>query len=88
MTNVLIQNGQSKVLETIEIPADVDVHSIPRRPYDYSKGDRRFFGRRRALEHANEEARRTGIRQVVRVDPTDLPGQHRAALFLVQAVGS
>lgn len=65
---------------------DVNVLNIPRRSYDFNRGDRRFYRRERALEHAEYEALRTGIRQIVRVDrpATD----HGEPLFLVQAVGS
>jgi hypothetical protein len=87
MTNVLIKGGKTQVLETVLIADDVDVYTIPRRSYDYSKGDRRFFDYSRAVEHANDEARSTGVRQCIRPDVAEVPGQ-RHRLWLVQAIGS
>jgi hypothetical protein len=73
-------------LAPIIIPADVDVYTIPRRPFDFRKGDRRFGELDEAVEHANEEARKTGVRQVIR---TYVPFLHGGELTLiVQAVGS
>jgi len=86
MTNVLLKGGKTQNLETIIIADDVDVYTIPRRSYDYSRGDRRFFYYHRAVVHANEEARRTGVRQCIRPDLADVPGGRR--LWLVQAIGS
>lgn len=65
---------------------DVNVLKIPRRSYDFNKGDRRFYRRERALAHAELEAALTGVRQIVRLDvPATDNGE---PLFLVQAVGS
>jgi hypothetical protein len=71
-------------------PIDLDavrVAEIPTRGYDFNRGDRRFFDRSRALEHANHEAILTGIRQVVRVTAPPILGG-TDVLHLVQAVGS
>jgi hypothetical protein len=87
MTNVLLRNGQPETLETIVLDNNVDSYGIPRRSYDYDKGDRRFLDQWRAIEHANEEARRTGVRQVVRPDLAEVPGA-KGRFYLVQAVGS
>lgn len=65
----------------------VDVLSLPQRAYDYNKGDRRFYDRDRAVEHANLEALLTGVRQVIRLDSPAIEGSG-APLYLVQAVGS
>ena len=64
----------------------VDVFEIPRRSFDPAKGDRRFVDQDRAVIHAEEEASRTGVRQVVRID-SEIPGG-RGRFWLVQAVGS
>lgn len=63
-----------------------DYLALPKRPYDFDKGDRRFSSLRRAADHAHEEAARTGIRQVVRKDST--PDFVEGTFWLVQAVGS
>lgn len=59
---------------------------VPTRSYDFDKGDRRFFEFERAIEHSEEEAIRTGVRQAIRRDLSDIPGGDK--LYLVQAVGS
>lgn len=69
----------------IVFPADVDVSQIPRRPYDFNRGDRRFFDQSAAIEHATATAKATGVRQIVRPDIRPLD---KDRLFLVQAVGS
>lgn len=58
--------------------------ALPRRAYDFAQGDRRFRSLKKAADHADAEALRTGVRQVIRRD-TDNLGE---PLFLVQAVGS
>lgn len=87
MTNVLLRNGVTETLETIVLDNNVDSYGIPRRPYDFNKGDRRFLDQDRAIEHANEEARRTCVRQVVRPDAAEVPGG-KGRFYLIQAVGS
>ena len=72
-------------LETIVVADDIDVTRIPTRSYDLSKGDRRFSRLERAIEHADAEAIKTGIRQCVRRCPGSYTFQK---LYLVQAVGS
>ena len=89
MTNSLITDDGSvdispKVLVFDESLAR-DYYRLPQRGYDFRKGDRRFSDIDRAIAHANEEARRTGVRQVVRIDPGS---PHFLRLHLVQAVGS
>ena len=64
----------------------IDVLSLPRRPYDFNKGDRRFFDRDEAIEHAEHEAILTGVRQAIRLDGPAIEGHD--PLYLVQAVGS
>jgi hypothetical protein len=58
--------------------------ALPRRGYDFQKGDRRFDSFKRAVDHANDEASRTGVRQVVRPDVDSLENP----VYLVQAIGS
>lgn len=67
----------------VDIPSD-EYLRLPRRSYEFGKGDRRFSDRDRALKHAEAEAIRTGVRQVVRADVTVLG----TPMHLVQAVGS
>ena len=69
---------------TIFLDDSIDVYTIPVRPYDFNKGDRRFNDLQRALDHAEQEAGRTSIRQVVRKDSSPT----FTHLWLVQAVGS
>lgn len=66
------------------IPKGISVYTIPRRSYDFNKGDRRFWDLDEAIEWANDEARRTGIRQMIRHDSPVLDRD----ILLVQAVGS
>lgn len=63
---------------------NIDIFDRPRRPYDFSKGDRRFVDFDVALRHAEKKALETGIRQEVR--PTSSPSFQK--LWIVQAVGS
>lgn len=63
------------------------LYDIPRRAYDFNRGDRRFHDQIEAIEHANAEALKTGVRQVVRVTAPALLGGDEP-LYLVQAVGS
>ena len=74
-------------LTTIVVGDDVtptEFLALPRRGYDFQKGDRRFDSFKRAVDHANNEASRTGVRQVVRPDVDSLENP----VYLVQAVGS
>lgn len=71
---------------TIVIPDDIDVAKVPTRSYDFAKGDRRFSDIEAAHKHADAEAIRTGVRQVVRKDPGSYT--FGPTLYLVQAVGS
>lgn len=87
MTNVLLKDGERTTLEPIIVAPGVDVFAIPRRGYDFNQGDRRFLDQQAAIDHANEEARRTGVRQVVRLDSRE-PGAYGRQFHLVQAVGS
>lgn len=73
--------------EVVVIPSSVDVYDLPRRSYDFNRGDRRFVDIDQAVEHANETALRTGVRQVVRKDSRE-PGAHGRPFYLVQAIGS
>lgn len=73
--------------EVVVIPAGIDVHTLPRRSYDFNRGDRRFLDVERAVDHANEVALKTGVRQVVRADSRE-PGANGRPFYLVQAVGS
>lgn len=66
---------------------EIDVLQIPKRSYDFNRGDRRFFDRDRAISHAEHEAILTGVRQVVRLDSPAIHGSGEK-LYLVQAVGS
>ena len=71
----------------IIINRDVDIFAIPRRSFDPKKGDRRFLDQGDAIEHAEDEAIKTGVRQVVRID-SEVPGANAGRYWLVQAVGS
>lgn len=73
-------------LTPLVIPGEVDIYTVPRRSFDPAKGDRRFLNQLAAIGHAEDEARRTGVRQVVRAD-SEVPGG-RSRFWLVQAVGS
>lgn len=85
MTNALLTRSGIETLEPVVLDLPVnDYLGLPRRSYDFNKGDRRFSDRDRAIEHANDKARATGVRQVVRPDSLVLG----TPLFLVQAVGS
>lgn len=86
MSSTLITNSGSESLATLvltELTVN-DFLGLPRRGYDFNKGDRRFTELKRAVDHADETARQTGIRQVVRIDGPVL-GE---VMYLVQAVGS
>lgn len=72
--------------KVLVFPTDLDMRDIPRRPYDFSRGDRRFFDQQDAIDHAHATATATGIRQIVRRDSPALLGGE--PMFLVQAVGS
>lgn len=72
--------------KVLVFPEDVDVAELPRRGYDFNKGDRRFHDQLDAIDHAHAEARATGVRQIVRPSSPALHGG--APLYLVQAVGS
>ena len=65
----------------IIVPDDVDVHDIPQRSYDFSKGDRRFGDRQTAINwsSAQEDC------YLVRRDPADTPG---VELHMAQRLGS
>lgn len=88
MSNTLL-TGSSKtnleplILENLDAQ---DFLTLPRRPYDFNRGDRRFGNLKRAVDHANDEAARTGIRQVVRKD--NPPPFVEGIFWLVQAIGS
>lgn len=69
---------------TLVFPAGVDLFEIPRRSYDFNKGDRRFSTQERAIEHAEAKALETSVRQIVRADSSP----HFIDLWVVQAVGS
>lgn len=88
MTNILLDStGQTSEVNVLVFDESLteDYLRLPQRGYDFRKGDRRFSDLERAIEHGNEEARRTGIRQVVRVDTGSYDF---LKLYLVQAVGS
>lgn len=72
--------------KVLVFPEDMTMADIPRRDYDFNKGDRRFHDRQVAIDHALAEATATGIRQIVRPTSPALLGG--APLYLVQAVGS
>lgn len=85
MTNALLTRSGIETLEPIVLDLPVnDYLGLPRRAYDFNKGDRRFSDLDKAIQHANDKASATGVRQVVRPDTLVLG----TALFLVQAVGS
>ena len=85
MTNTLLdRDGTTSTLAPIIIADDINVYEIPRRAYDFNKGDRRFFDFENAVRFATDEAVRTGIRQIVRLD-VDVLGERP---HLVQAIGS
>jgi hypothetical protein len=85
MSNILLTaDGVTSTLAPIILSDDVNVYDIPKRSYDFTKGDRRFFDFANAVRFATDEAVRTGIRQVVRLD-VDVLGKRP---HLVQAVGS
>lgn len=70
------------IVTTLE--SGIDFFTLPRRGYDFNAGDRRFADLFEAIEHADAEALRTGIRQCVRPDSSP----DFVQLYLVQAVGS
>lgn len=85
MTNVLLKDGRTTTLPPILIDLDAqDYLRLPRRGFEFNKGDRRFRDQGRAIDHANETARTTGVRQIVRPD-VEVLGE---PMFVVQAVGS
>lgn len=69
---------------TILVHDDIDLAEIPRRDYDFSRGDTRWSTQEKALEVAEAKALETGIRQTVRRSSSP----HFTELWLVQAVGS
>lgn len=86
MTNTLLTGSGKTSLKPLILPDEFDIFEIPRRGYDFNLGDRRFLDLDRALGHANDEAARTGVRQIVRKDtPPDFVD---VPYWLVQAVGS
>lgn len=85
MSNTLLTRTGATTLDPIVL--DITPHefySIPKRSYDFNKGDRRFNDLERATAHAHEVASKTGVRQLVRPDTESLG----VSLFVVQAVGS
>lgn len=85
MSNIpLDRDGTTSTLTPIIIADDVNVNEIPRRSYDFNKGDRRFFDFNNAVRFATDKAVETSVRQVVRLD-VDVLGMQT---YLVQAIGS
>lgn len=85
----IVQHLSSTGIQNTE-PVDligVDVLTLPQRAYDFNKGDRRFYDRDQAIEHANLEALLTGVRQAIRLDGPAIEGSG-IPLYLVQAIGS
>lgn len=79
----------SLATHVLVFPRNIDLAraAIPTRGYDFNKGDRRFVDQDRAIEHALEKAKLTGVRQVVRVSGAE-PGSKGRPFHLVQAIGS
>lgn len=73
----------NRVGQTVVVQDDVDVYTIPRRAYDFDRGDRRFHSFENAVDHADRVASETAVRQCVRVDNSSFE-----KLYLVQAIGS
>lgn len=88
MTNSLITSQGTQELRVLVFAEDLtnDYRNLPQRGYDFTKGDRRFYDQQRAIDHANDVAVKTGVRQVVRLDGAPLLGGQ--PVWLVQAVGS
>lgn len=89
MSNTLIQAGGTlRDLSPIEIlPGSPEEANLHARSYDFNAGDRRFVDHEEAVQWANIEAAKTGIRQMIRINGSE-PGAHGRPLYLVQAVGS
>lgn len=68
----------------IHVVSDQAPEIIPRRPYDFNAGDRRFYDRDDAINHAVWVADTTGVRQQVRVSSAAV--WDGPPLWLVQAV--
>lgn len=80
-------NNQEEIMNTEPIiPGDdIDFFALPRRPYEFNRGDRRFTDREFAIEYAERVSGETGVRQMVlrQSAPHFVPG-----FWVVQAVGS
>lgn len=89
MSNTLIQAGGAlKDLSPIDVlPGSPEERNGHFRSYDFNAGDRRFIDHGRAMQHASDEAAKTGVRQTVRVNGSE-PGRAGRPFYLVQAVGS
>lgn len=68
------------------LPTEIPAGEIPRRSYDFNKGDRRFLDQADAIEWSQTKAEETGIRRVVRVDST--PDFLDGPFFISQEIGS
>lgn len=66
------------------IPDDVSVFDLPRRPYDFNLGDRRFTEQDDAVQWSYDEALRTGRRRMVRLDSSP----EFTTLYVSQEIGS
>lgn len=86
MTNTLLTKSGTVNLKPLILPDEFNVFDIPRRGYDFNRGDRRFNDQRRAIAFAYVEATRTGVRQIIRRDST--PDFVEGTFWLVQAIGS
>lgn len=84
MTDTLSSIPTRPHLHVLVFGDGVDVLGIPQRSYDFDKGDRRFTVQAEAIQYANDEAVRTSVRRIVRVDSSP----HFTKFYLVQAIGS
>lgn len=82
MTNLINTDDLEPIVTDLKVD---DYLAPPRRPYDFNRGDRRFFDLQAAIRYAEDLAFDTGIRRVVR---PDVPVTGHDTVFVVQEVGS
>lgn len=81
MDNILLE--QAEVSDALEDVLANDCLRLPQRPYDFSRGDRRYFLWETAVRQASLRSSQDGKRRVVRQD--FFFGDR---LYLVQVIGS
>lgn len=80
----LVEQPEPTKTKIVIVGDEVDVFQVPRRAYDFAKGDRRFTDRNQAIDHGIAEFDRTGVQQLVRRDSAP----EFIDLFVVQTFGS